>query len=457
MPDQAAPWVWDGPVQGRVDVLLDPADDAAVTAALLSRHDPAAGRVVVHPTPGSRGDAGLAHDVLAALGVPVQQFAAERLGGAGPAWRAAAAWCHAAGVTELVVLRAHRLTATGWARLLGLSRASRAALRLVCHTRTVPAHLRTALAGVAHEVLEDLAVLPGRDNPPPGRAAASPAGQREFPALPGRLPTGQVLHYRADVYRRHPLHVFARVDDLYGRGLDAACRWLAHRDRPGPHDPPTDPRLQRFLTELVQDSPTRQHTTALLRGAQAGFLLHGSWLALPNLATADGPGLTTTPLTADVAARIRAHVAHPVLAAGVALALFTGLSLPSLRTLRLDALAPPTLALIAPRPRRGPYPAHQVMFHIPRPARPLLRAARVFLQASSDNPRQRIFAGFAPMPAAVEHAAQRCGLPLPRRPVELTDAWPAPARWTRLGEPIHTTGSSPDAPAGQVCGTAHPV
>ena len=33
-----------------VTVLLDPHDDADVTAALLAAHDPAAGRVTVHPT-----------------------------------------------------------------------------------------------------------------------------------------------------------------------------------------------------------------------------------------------------------------------------------------------------------------------------------------------------------------------------------------------------------------------
>ena len=36
-----------------VRVLLDPGDDMQVSVGLLDSHDPARGRVVVHPTPGT--------------------------------------------------------------------------------------------------------------------------------------------------------------------------------------------------------------------------------------------------------------------------------------------------------------------------------------------------------------------------------------------------------------------
>lgn len=36
----------------KVTVLFDPLDDATVTGTLLTRHNPAAGVIVVHPTPG---------------------------------------------------------------------------------------------------------------------------------------------------------------------------------------------------------------------------------------------------------------------------------------------------------------------------------------------------------------------------------------------------------------------
>ena len=52
-----------------VTVLLDPGDDAAVTADLLQFHHPASGVVVIHPTPSSGWQTSLAHDLLEARGV----------------------------------------------------------------------------------------------------------------------------------------------------------------------------------------------------------------------------------------------------------------------------------------------------------------------------------------------------------------------------------------------------
>jgi hypothetical protein len=165
-----------------------------------------------------------------------------------------------------------------------------------------------------------------------------------------------VHRFRADAWRCLPAADFARIDAVYARGMDAACRWLSqHPDQPPLSDfaargvrtvfPPflapaeiaagltmlkhqlgeealrriaegllcvgrewsargglhrwSDVEgLHRFLTELVADSPSRRHTITRLRGAQAGFLLHGLHLALPaNLGSAHGPGLTTLPFT----------------------------------------------------------------------------------------------------------------------------------------------------------------
>ena len=52
----------------KVRILLDPADDMQVSVGLLERHEPARGRVVVHPTPGTSSLQAFAHDVLGALG-----------------------------------------------------------------------------------------------------------------------------------------------------------------------------------------------------------------------------------------------------------------------------------------------------------------------------------------------------------------------------------------------------
>ena len=96
-----------------VRVLLDPGDDMRVSVGLLERHDPARGRVIVHPTPGTSSPQALAHDLLGALGRAVNRLNAEQL--AGPAaGRAVTAWMVTDRVEDLVVLRADRLSARAW-------------------------------------------------------------------------------------------------------------------------------------------------------------------------------------------------------------------------------------------------------------------------------------------------------------------------------------------------------
>ncbi|MGP3965737.1 hypothetical protein ACTWPT_58320 [Nonomuraea sp. 3N208] len=41
--------------------------------------------------------------------------------------------------------------------------------------------------------------------------------------------------------------------------------------------------LRLFLAGLVADCPTREHAIVRIRGAQAGFFLHGLLLAVPPL------------------------------------------------------------------------------------------------------------------------------------------------------------------------------
>ena len=50
-----------------------------VSVGLLDIHDPARGRVIVHPTPGTSRPRALAHDVLGALGRAVNRLDAEQL------------------------------------------------------------------------------------------------------------------------------------------------------------------------------------------------------------------------------------------------------------------------------------------------------------------------------------------------------------------------------------------
>jgi hypothetical protein len=77
-----------------VVLVLDRYDDAAHTHAALAAHAPAAGRITLHPGPGTASDTALAHDLLAALGKP-PLLPGLYPPGRQPAWEAATAWIHA--------------------------------------------------------------------------------------------------------------------------------------------------------------------------------------------------------------------------------------------------------------------------------------------------------------------------------------------------------------------------
>ncbi|MGW4690436.1 hypothetical protein ACWEPM_36920 [Streptomyces sp. NPDC004244] len=135
-----------------VTVLLDPADDAAVTRAALASHDPVAGRITVHPAPGTRSDRYFAHDLLAALGKPAHfpGFPDSRA----PVWEAATAWMAAMPARRLTVLRAHLLTRERVQRLLDLRTFTGAHLILVCHRSRLTTALSDTLAEVPHALTQ---------------------------------------------------------------------------------------------------------------------------------------------------------------------------------------------------------------------------------------------------------------------------------------------------------------
>ena len=123
-----------------------------VSVGLLESHDPARGRVIVHPTPGASSPQALAHDLLGALGRAVNRLNAEQLAGVA-AGRAVTAWMVTDQIDDLVVLRADRLSAGAWTWVLGLCRETGSRVLLVCHTRQIPAHLNAVLAGTGYQLL----------------------------------------------------------------------------------------------------------------------------------------------------------------------------------------------------------------------------------------------------------------------------------------------------------------
>jgi hypothetical protein len=420
--------------------LLDPGDDAALTHALLHRHDPGGGVVVVHPTPGIWASAAFGHDLLAALGHAVNRLGEERLASRTRSWQAAQAWMVADATDDLVVLRADRLTATTWAQILDLQAATGTRLLLVSHTPLIPTGLGDTLASTTHRVLPHLPpALRAVPDPPAERGEPPPEPVEELPALPAR----GVAHYRAEAYRRCDPAAFDRLDAVYQAGFTRADAWLG-----GPVALPGTESEQAslFLIDLVQDSPTRAHTVARIRGAQAAFLAHGQLLTVPDttalLHRLGGPGLNTSPFTEATAARIRAGVAGPLVAAYLAAVLATGLSPAALlpatviggpenpHTLRVPWRAPRD-----PRARAGPARPAVALFPVPPPARPLLRAAALFTAAAGSPSARLLCPRASTTPHRIVAAAAACGITLPADAGGVADCWSAWVTCRRLHAP----------------------
>ena len=416
-------------------MLLDPGDDVRVSVGLLERHDPAGGLIVAHPTPGMSSPAATAHDVLAALGRSVRRLAAERLIGLDPAGRAVQAWLLTDEIEDLVVLRADRLSAAGWDWLLQVCRRTGVRLLLVCHVHAVPAPLAAVLEGVEHQIITDLRqALPDRQ----GRAREPASSRAELE--PGFLGTD---------------------DEVCQEGRTAAMTWLETHTGATVLD---IAKVLLFLTELVQDSPSRNHTVAQLRGAQSGFRAHGFDLRFPAWkpmaeGRLTGPGLDTDgpDLSPAVLERIRAGVAHPAIGAGIAISLLTRMSVLFLHTLPWEALSPDNTVLrLTGFPDYSTlFPSTQKMrdktpltavFVVPPAVRPLLQALRHFTELDpSKRPRHRMFASTPFTLERIGPAAAHCAITLPDqkrwKAASLYDTWQGWVTCTHTSwkaQPSHT-------------------
>ena len=258
--------------------------------------------------------------------------------------------------------------------------------------------------------------------------------------LPDLSPS-DVLHFRADAARELSGEDFARVDVLYAYGMDVACVFLsaefpvntpaASADEPTPsrapetfsHQPEQPagatipdsevaasilltlndidrqvgglpsvspslpapmpritPHLQCFLIRSVAGAPTPTHALAILRGAQAGFLLHGVHLTFstePQRLV--GPGFADPVFTAEIAGRIRSRILDPAHAGALTALLAAGLSPFDITLVRLDQLAPDAATLEC---QTGVLDA---VFPIPEWGRDLLAAARAFAALHDDG------------------------------------------------------------------------
>lgn len=437
-----------------VTVLLDPDDEVRITRGLLDAHDPVAGVVVVHPTPGSSGASALGADVVAALGRSAARLQYERISGGDAVWHALASWLIADQITHLVVLRAHRLRAPQRARLLQLRWLTGVHLVLVWHAR--PGDLATALdlAGIAHRVSADLTGLLEVLKP---RRRHRPWLVTDHGDLP-TVPWVDFAEFRSAAAAGLDHPQFRRVDAVYVHSVHAVCRalagyegvspdrhehyiehaWaeradlgddsahlgglrrarprgtvhdvLAEQVAPGEESPKfVDLQwLRRILGGLVADSPGPNYSITRLRGAQAAFWLHGWCLEMRNLPCAVGPGLSTVAFTAQLAARIRAGLSSTVRAAALSVTLFTGALPGELTTLRTDHMAEDGSWLACG-------PRGQRVFPVPTHARPLLLGARMYLQLAEPRTKGLLIDATGAYGRTVRASADACGILLPAR------------------------------------------
>ncbi|WP_436763160.1 hypothetical protein [Streptosporangium sp. V21-05] len=481
-------------------ILVDPDDDYRITHAALQAHDVANGVLTVHPTVGISAMVALAQDILVALGKRPAVVVKERVT-ATAMWMSAAAWVKGAGIRQLVILRAHRLSRPSLARLVHLAADANASLTLVWHAQP-PVTWEGVLPAATIKVVQGApAPIVDQKSQPPAVVPAVAPEQRCSPlvgqeqqkqihavmsqALP-EVPRSNVLHFRADTFRALSREDFARVDLLYTSAMDAACAFLSTceafcdeveanapagsgkgaeqdgRNMPNgrvagelklaldhlalqvadalPSVSASLPRpwkdhqaVTRFVAGLVATAPSLAHTLALLRGAQAGFLLHGVHLAVPaDPEKLGGPGFADPPLTPAVAEQIRSHIVDPVRAGALAVFLATGLSTWRLSLTYMSMVAPDasTVGMLTPV---------EVHYPIPVWARDLLAAAHAFVALQNFGTGERFLAtGIGVEGQTLADTAQRCGLRLGKSMLaERGEEWHLLTRCFWVAAPLH--------------------
>lgn len=145
--------------------MVDREDDVHFTHAALASHDPAAGRIVVHPTsPPAAGRCGRTSSWLWAPGTDPSATSEEEEHAVHTALQHARP-------CQLAILRAHRINSGMWPELIHLHRTTRADLVLVHHAE-LPDYLTHLLRHCDHRIIDTLAGM--QKLHPPTSADAQP-------------------------------------------------------------------------------------------------------------------------------------------------------------------------------------------------------------------------------------------------------------------------------------------
>jgi hypothetical protein len=430
------------PADAPVTVVLDPADSAACHHLVAGLHDPAAGRVVCHPTPGASAT-GLALDLLVALGKRFDQLEAERVQPHAHAWELACLWLAGEHTRHLLVLRAHRLDQHSWRRLLALPGTCQLSLWLVVHRPDLRPAQHSALAQTRHQRIthQQFAALWELTLTAHPRAhPAAPDASLPFPAVPG----DDFASFRAAARRLLDAHSFHRVDAAWRAALAQTLAWppLA-RTSQALTEPFSVADVAAFLQRLTVASASAAETLVRLRAAQAGFFRHGYHL---RLTVQPGALLEATGLRAGLdrptADRLR-WLATPRLAAAGALVLATELTPEQLGLLTFDQV----------NPDGGTVQVAGHSYAIPTYARSLVRTLWLQRHRQGATPTSPLFAvqptGLRLGPVAMQHllatAATAAALRLPTSTGEHLGRGSARAWLDRRGLAIQPL-SLPDGP-----------
>ncbi|MFH8224738.1 hypothetical protein ACH4C2_37015 [Streptomyces sp. NPDC018057] len=427
---------------GPVRLLLDADDDRAVHRAACQWADAARGKIITDPTPNTTSPAYLALDVLRAMGrLGFSREGAERMS-TDPAWRAVTCWSLAAGVREVIVLRAHRLTVERLRRLAAWRTEAGIRLTLVAHAPQ-PADVRRLREHLTSAALTDVACVTGTAAVLDAIGPAA-VGRRSGPPPPDHVhplpapPRASVAAFRAQAWRRQNGADFARTDAHYRAGYAAARTWLARTLAPGQPTAcgaedaarsaePSEPTpfglreseaLRLFLSRLTVSSPSPAHTVARVRGAQAGLLSCAVLLNVPDeLTQCAGPGITTVPLTARTVHTITTHLPNPLRAAAIAALLCTGTATGLLAMTQIAGVDEQATRIAIDRDGRiniGAPPTARHLYAIPPRARPLLAAALAFRRRTPRTaPAHGLFANCFGTTPRLEALIADAGLPVP--------------------------------------------
>jgi len=308
-----------------VRVVYDADDTPAAIRDLGRLHDPAGGVVVVRPTPG-RGDAGIARDILRALGKRFDIAGTPR--SATRLLEPTRLWLAAEQTRCLIITRAHLLATADWTTLLALTKSDSTLneLWLVIHEPALRPQHRAALRRVRFDEIAQLPTHPRAPRPRPRPTADEkphpPVPRADFLAFFARC---------AELLDRDDLQ---RVADTYRQGQRATENWLKRRQRTSAAE------LRAFIGHLIEGDSNIDSALSILRGAQARLFVAGLLLHIDaDRFTAWHDETPRIHLSAPVSALLRAFTStqHAALAALAALTRWPPERLATINIADLDA------------------------------------------------------------------------------------------------------------------------